>query len=207
MVNDLDSDLVTFYRVARYHREALLDELALVPNAREEFEALAAQPGLTDIQRAARWFLRISLSWGGKGETFGYSRTAGGAAAMGSRKARLARIAALSERLDRVCVEHLDWRDVLRRYDADGTLFYCDPPYTRGHQYVSQGWAEVDHVALRDALTGLKGQWVLSYDDSPLVHELYRGCEIESFDRPQGLGNAHGRIGRRYREVLVTPRR
>ncbi len=126
---------------------------------------------------------------------------------MGSRRARLARVAALSERLDRVCVEHLDWRDVLQRYDSAGTLVYCDPPYTVGHQNDSQAWVEADHIALRDALMATTGAWVLSHDDSPLVRELYRGCENESFDRPQGLGNAMGRIRRRYREVLVTPRR
>lgn len=205
IVNDLDGDLVRFYRCVRYHRDELLRELEFVLNSREEFEAAAAQPGLTDIQRAARWFLRISLSWGGKGGTFGYARTASGAAANGSRRSRLSRIISLSERLDKVAIEHLDWRDVLRRYDSVGTCFYCDPPYTVGLQYASQAWTVEDHVALRDALLGVRGTWVLSYDESPLVRQLYEGYEIESFDRPTGLGNAAGRIGRRYREVLITP--
>jgi len=206
VVNDLNTDLVTFYRCVRFHRDALLYEMEFVLNSRVEFDEAAHQPGVTDLQRAARWFIRNRLSWGGKGETFGYSRTSAGSGAASSRQMRMERIRALSARLDRVTIECLDWRDVLRRYDAPGTVFYCDPPYTVGLQYPVQAWQEDDHRALREALGGLAGRWVLSYDDSPLVRELYGDCEVVSFDRPNGLANIYGEVGRRYREVVITPR-
>ena len=205
VVNDLDGDLVNFYRCVRFHCDELLKELQWVVNSRVEFVATSSQPGLTDIQRAARWFTRISLSFGAKGDTYGYGRTSGGTAASGSRTSRMARIAALSERLDRVNVEHLDWRDCLRRYDAASTCVYLDPPYTAGLQYDAQAWSEDDHRELRETLGRLRGTWVLSYDDSPLVRGLYEGFEIRSIERATGIGNTSGKTGRRYREVLIRP--
>ena len=210
VVNDLNSDLVTFYRVVRYHRDALLDELEFVPNSREEFNAYVAQPGLTDIQRAARFFIRNKLSFGAKGHHFGTSKKSGGTA-HGSRANRLDAVRRLNERLDRVCIEHLDWRTLIDRYDAAATFFYLDPPYTSGMQYTETSggealyWTEQDHRDLRERLRTLEGTWLLSYDDSLLVRELYDGCRITPVSRRNGIGNNHASLKRTYDELIIRP--
>lgn len=204
VVNDLNGDLVGFFRCVQFHREALLEELRYVLNSRAAFEGFVAQPGLTDLQRAARWFVRNKISFGAKGGHYGTSKKGGGAA-FGSRAARLAAIDALNERLDRVNVEALDWRDLLEKYDTPDACFFVDPPYTSGMQYDGLRWGREDHVELRERLLALQGRWVLTYDDSELVRGLYEGCAIEGIERANGIGNNHGRTGRRYREVVVTP--
>ncbi len=65
VVNDVNGDLVSFYRCVRYHCDALLTELEFVLNSREEFIGFREQVGLTDIQRAARWFYRNKTCFGG----------------------------------------------------------------------------------------------------------------------------------------------
>ena len=67
VINDINGDLVSFYRTCKYHLDPLLDELDLVTNSRQDFQDYLAQPGLTEIQRAARWFIRNKLSFGGMG--------------------------------------------------------------------------------------------------------------------------------------------
>lgn len=210
VVNDLNGDLVTFYRCVRFHRDALLDELEFVLNSRREFEDFVAQPGLTDIQRAARFFYRNKNSFGAKGGHFGTAKKSGGAA-HGSREGRMEAIRRLSARLDRVCIEHLDWRAVLAKYDAPTTCFYLDPPYTRGMQYSeTQGgtglaWTEADHAEFAGRVRALEGGWVLSYDDSEAVRALYDGCVIRPVERRNGIGNNHARRTKRYAEVIITP--
>lgn len=199
--NDLDERLVTFFRVARNHPDALLAELELIPNARSEFEAFLGQEGLTDIQRAARWFVRNKTSFGAKGQHFGTSRKSGGAA-HGSRRYRLRQIQALNERLDSVCIERLDWRELLPKYDHPENCFYFDPPYTAGYQYPVGAWDEDDHLALREAIMELEGPWVLSYDDSDFVRELYSDCRIQGVDRQTGINHA---AKGRFHEVIITP--
>ena len=203
-VNDLDSDLITFFRVVRFHHEAFLDEVALVLNSREEFGDFRAQPGLTDVQRAARWYTVQRLSFGGKGKHYGKSKKAGGSA-YASRERRLAAVEALSGRLDRVNVEHLDWRAFLDQYDCDTTCFFVDPPYHEGMQYDVNPWKEADHIELADRLLQLEGGWVLTYDGTPFIRELYAGCLIEEFPRKVAIGNRHGKPLRTMEEVIIRP--
>src|ERR1043166_5274062 len=106
VINDINGELVTFYRCVRFHPDVLLTELEFVLNSREEFYDFRDQPGLTDIQRASRWFFRNKNCFGGANmDSFGTGATCG-SASLGSRHARMEAIRALSLRLDRVCIEH-----------------------------------------------------------------------------------------------------
>ncbi|MES2572137.1 MAG: DNA adenine methylase, partial [Verrucomicrobiota bacterium] len=58
VLNDINGDLVNFYRCVRFHSDVLLTELEFVLNSRQEFTDFRHQPGLTDLQRASRWFFR-----------------------------------------------------------------------------------------------------------------------------------------------------
>ena len=202
-VNDADGDLVRFFRVVRYHLDEFLREVALVLNSREEFSDFLDQPGLTDVQRAARWYTTQRLSFGGRGKHYGTSKKAGGAA-YSSRANRLAAVEALSDRLDRVNVEHLDWRAFLDQYDREGACFFVDPPYHEGMQYGVGAWTEADHIELADRLRQLDGGWVLTYDGTPFIRELYADCTIESFPRKVAIGNRHG-SPRTMDEVIIRP--
>ena len=52
-----------------------------------------------------------------------------------------------------------------------------------------------DHARLAAALRSLDGPWLAAYDDHPAVHDLYRGCRIET-PTERGRGGA---------EVVITP--
>ena len=86
VLNDLNGDLVTFYRCVRFHSDSLLTELEFVLNSRQEFTDFITQIGLTDIQRAARWFFRNRNCFRGANlETFGVSPSSSGTGASSSR--------------------------------------------------------------------------------------------------------------------------
>ena len=58
-INDLDSELVTFYRVLQNHIEEFMKQFKWVLSSREWFEDWKRQQeagGLTDIQKAARYY-------------------------------------------------------------------------------------------------------------------------------------------------------
>ena len=56
--NDMDGRLVNLFRCVKYHPEALQKELDWILNSREQFfDAREEARGLTDIQRAARFFV------------------------------------------------------------------------------------------------------------------------------------------------------
>jgi len=46
---------------------------------------------------------------------------------------------------------------------------------------------------------------VLTYDDTPLIRQLYDGCSFVRRERRAGIGNNHGSPLRTIAEVIITP--
>ncbi len=200
VINDANGDLVTFYRCVRFHTDVLLTELEFVLTSREEFHDFRHQPGLTDIQRSARWFFRNKNCFGGANmDSFGTRVTS----ASGSRAARLEAIRALNVRLDRVTIEHLDWQRCLALYDRPTTFFFLDPPYTECQASMYASWTDTDVRGLRGQLDRLRGKWLLTLNDTPSIRAIFAGCELRAVERARGIDNRHG--ARRYRELIITP--
>lgn len=201
VINDVHGDLVSFYRCVKFHRDELLNELDFVLNSRREFEDYSRQPGLTDIQRAARWFLRNKLSFGGHGEHFAIARTH----PMGSRQQRLIAIMSLNRRLDHTTIEERSWDKLMPAYDSPDTFFFVDPPYLDDGGQIYKGWSEHELERFCAYLKKTKGQWLFTFQDCPQVRALMEGYPLKAITRANGIGN-NGRVraGRKYREVVIT---
>ena len=128
--NDFDSNLINLYRCIKYHPEALQKELHYILSARELFDDFKDQinvSGLTDIQRAAKYFYLIKASFGCKKTSY---------ATRPKRLDRtLARLDEITERLSDVVIENRDFESLIKLYDSPGTLFYLDPPYHQTEKY------------------------------------------------------------------------
>ena len=122
--NDINGDLVNLFRCVKYHCGELQREFDWLLSSREQFFDYVAQAnmrGLTDIQRAARFFYVVKLSFGSEHRTYGTSKKMVDNA--------VERLASIKERLRGVNIEHKDYADLIRVYDRKGALFYLDPPY------------------------------------------------------------------------------
>ena len=170
----------------------------LLPS-RKIFELFKQQEGLTDIQRAARFFFVLQNSFGSRlagVPSFGYARTR--PSRFSAQKAEEL-IRAVHARLAKVFIENRDFVDIFARYDSEASFFYCDPPYVEVAGY-RRSFNRIDHVRLLGALKGAKGNWLLSYNDHPWVRELY-----EEF--PHYLVEVYYSInpgGKRTRELLIS---
>lgn len=205
VINDKNSELVNLYRIVKYHLDELHRELDWCLNSREEFNDFKEQRGLTDIQRAARWFLRMKNGFGGTADWFGRSRQGGGAA-HSSKKGRLALLRALNARLDAVVIENLDWKQCIELYDSKNAVFFCDPPYTTGKSGVYGAWTIDDLAHFRETgLDQMKGTWILTIDDTPANRGLFRDCDIKQYSRASGIGRKAGGSTSQYHELIIRP--
>lgn len=199
IINDLNSDLVNLYRSVKYHLPELLRELDWCLNSREEFAGFKEQRGLTEIQRAARWFMRMKNGFGGSADHFGRSRMGGGAA-HSSKKGRMALLRAFNTRLDKVVIENLDWRECMELYDSKQAVFFCDPPYTTGKAHYG-AWTIDDLAQFREeGLDQMKGTWILTIDDTPANRGLFKDCFIKSYTRKNGISSTG-----LYHELIIRP--
>ena len=175
--NDLDGRLVNLFRIVKYHPNALKEELKYLLGSREMFFQFLNGTFITDIQKAAQFLFLITRSFGGRGDTFGTVKKSCGGASKSQRNI-LTKIDAIHERLDKVMIENRDFEKLIKQYDFEDAFFYCDPPYTSGCGYEVTSTTDFDHERLRDVLKDIKGRFLLSYDDSPKVRELYKGYEM-----------------------------
>lgn len=200
--NDIDGELANVMRVVKYHADALADEIQWTLIHRGERKYWQMHPGETDIQRAARWImLRHSGYQGRAGKGFHVSKTA----RIRSRDKLVEQMRYVSQRLAGVIIENLPWQRVFDIYDAPKTVFFCDPPYADGDQAIyDHSFTEDDHRALRELLRSIKGKWVLTYGDHPLIRDLYADCCIDEVERVRTINQSSRR---RYVELIITPSR
>jgi len=194
--NDLDNRLVNLFMQVKFHPEELIRELDMMVTSRKLFMDIMKQEGLTEIQRAARFMYLISRSFGGKGDSFGTSQKQGTSSLFN----RIDRIRELHKRLDRVIIENLSYEQLITKYDTKANFFYCDPPYMTGYTYDNS--KQFSHTDLHKYLSNLKGRFILSYDDVPEVHELYKGYHIKHVTRIKGINRKEGK--NEYNEVLIA---
>ena len=138
--NDIDSEVVNFFRVLRDQKEALIEAIGLTPFSREEFELALSQPIVlpfagADLEKARRFFIRARQVRSGLAQTASSGRwanclltsRAGMAGAVSRWLGSVEGLSEIVQRLLRVQIENAPALEVISRYDSEETLFYCDP--------------------------------------------------------------------------------
>jgi len=190
--NDVNGELINLYRIVKYHPETLQKELEWLLMSREQFfdELNRNTRGMTDIQRAARFFCLVKESFGATCTSFGVS----------SRDIHKAvdYLKAVSGRLNKVVIENQDFERLIKTYDRPDALFYLDPPYYEAEKYYPDRFNPEDHERLKNCLEIIKGKFILSYNDCPQIRELYKNYNIVAVERNHNLS-----LGSRYKEVII----
>ena len=201
VLNDLDGDIVNFFRVCQRHYEELLRYLRFILVSRKWFALFEAESpdSLTDIQRAARFFYLQKNAFAGLVRRRRYSY-----AVVGPPSFNPASLPALFEnahrRLQRVQIENLPYYEVIRRFDRPTTLFYLDPPYW-GRSLYRINFTGSDFRELAQILQQIRGKFVLSVNDVPEIRDLFHRFKL----REIALHYTAQRIaGKRFRELLIT---
>ncbi len=176
--------------------ELKLTELLLPPPEAKEIQELRTRITQDhDVRRAAMFLklLRYSYSSGCKSfasQPFDIRRLFG-------------LIKALEDRMANVVVENQDFEALIKHYDRPDTFFYADPPYFSTEDMYAVGFGWDDHVRLRDTLAGIKGQFLLSYNDCPEVRELYKDFSLFDFSRTHSMAQRY-EAGKEFKELLIA---
>jgi len=185
--NDLDGDVVNFFRVLRERPDDLIRAIYLTPFAKEEYElSQKSMTDLDDLERARRFYTRSWQGRGGPTRTWraGWRRVKVNSIGTGQvaphRFATLDHLWAVVERLRGVQIEKGNAFEVIQRYDSEKTLFYCDPPYpaaTRSNRWRRNGYlhelSNDDHRELAAVLHNVQGMVIISSYPGDLYDELY----------------------------------
>lgn len=205
VINDLNRDVATLFRVLQRHYVAFLEMLRFQLSSRAEFERLMATDPetLTDLERAARFLYVQRTAFGGRvsGRNFGVSSRNPGRfdiTRLGSM------LEAVHDRLAAVTIECLPWEKFIPRYDRPGMLFYLDPPYWGSEtDYGKAMFSRDDFAALAGTLEALQGRFLLSINDVPEIREMFAWASIEAVETTYTIaGGRHAT--KKARELLIT---
>lgn len=168
-VNDIDGDIVNFFRVLREYPTELAADIAMTPYSREVFNDAHENRGDSEYQRAYRFAIRSKMGHGFKTyQKTGfkidvYARERSYCVSCWNRLPGDLLEAAM--RLKGVQIENQPALDLIRKFNHDNVLIYADPPYlhnTRGGKQYRHEMTEQDHVILLDTLKQHKGSVILS---------------------------------------------
>lgn len=193
VINDRSHDVANLFRVCRRHPEELVRALDLLPFSRAEFLNMLDShlPGLTDIERAARFLYILKSGFGGKAVTRSFAVQRESSGRFNSLKiAPLIRD--LHARLSTVTIECLDYQDFIPLYDSDGALFYLDPPYWGCEDdYGKNLFSRDDFERIADILAQIKGRFLLSLNDTPEVRDIFRAFDMHEVVTKYTINGAH----------------
>jgi DNA adenine methylase len=201
VLNDLDGEVVNFFRVCQSHHEELVRCLRFILVSRKTFAQLKSThpEGLTDIQRAARYFYLLKNSFAALVRNPNYHFSVTQPPSFNITKIPEL-IEAAHKRLARVQIESLPYQDILQRYDRPTTLFYLDPPYFRRKLY-RFNFSDSDFEGMEQRLRNLSGRFVLSLNDVPEVRKLFSKFRFQEIALHY---TSQRKAGKRYPELLIT---
>jgi DNA adenine methylase len=210
-VNDLDGNLMCFWRVLRDRPGDLERVCALTPHSRAEHENARTLDG-DDLERARKvWVLLtqgraghlppVSSGW----RHYQDPRGSGSSSMPDYLGSYIGRMGAAAERLRAVSLECRPAAELIERYGRHGgVLIYADPPYLasvrtlnkgrcRGPDYAHELRTDDEHRELARSLRDARAAVVVPGYDSPLYGELYDGWHRAELAGVAGNGTSTAR--------------
>lgn len=189
--NDLDNDVVTFFRVLRETPQDLIRALELTPWSRTEFNlARFLTNEISDLERARRFYVRVRQGFNAiprlrsNGWKYSIDASARSQSCTDTWQRHLHDLELVAKRFLSVQIECSNGLDLIKRMDRDDTFFYIDPPYVLSSRSLkssrNQNLAYVhemedsDHELLAEVLGNCKGKILLSGYSSDLYKTLFK---------------------------------
>lgn len=201
--NDIDGEVVNFFKVLREKKDELIYAIGMTPFSRQEFQVAVESngngSGLSDVEKARRFFVRARQVRTGLAQTASAGRwanclatsRAGMAGAVSRWLGSVEALEYIASRFLRVQIENDAALDVIHRYDSKDTLFYCDPPYPHESRGDSKAYryemSDEEHEELARVLNGVKGKVAISGYRCKLMDRLYKGWYVHTAKTKKAL--------------------
>ena len=215
-INDLNYDLYCFWKQTRDNNpdlvEALTETHATTTDGRALFEELTQSKDqlhqnrdlLCEFQRAVRFFVLNRITFSGVVDSGGYSQSA---YEKRFTESSIERVKNISPHLSGVKITNTDYTDALSQNGEDVFIF-LDPPYwkaTESKLYGVRGelHATFDHTRFAENMRQCTHKWLITYDDSPVIKELFNFAEIQEWTLQYGMNNYRKASAARGKELFI----
>ena len=212
-INDLYYDLYCFWNWCQINPDEVLKEVERIRNEwgtdgkgmhRYLVDNIA---GMTDIQKAAAFFVLNRITFSGTSLSGGYSEGAFNNRFTDSSIDRMMDVGKFLKEHP-LTITNLDFSEVLKGGNKD-TFTFLDPPYytaTNSALYGKNGELHkgFDHERLAECLKGCEHRWLMTYDDCDYVRGLYKDFNIKEFKLMYGMKNVNKGTDMNGSEIFIS---
>lgn len=177
-VNDIDGEIVNFFRVLRNQPKEFARLIRYTPYSREEYN-LAFEETEDHLEAARRFAIRCWMGFGGAVRSKNGFKNSTKSNAPNTAKAWAELPETISEVAERLCgvqIEHMDALPLIKRYDSKNAFIYLDPPYlpeTRHQNLYKYEYSYEQHEELLSVIKNHKGKIMLSgYENELYQNQL-----------------------------------
>ncbi len=157
------------------------------------------------IKKAAAFFIFNRITFSGTTESGGFSN-----AAFHKRftESSIERVKSLSKILVNTKISNLDYEEVILA-DGDDVFLFLDPPYysaTKSALYGKNGNLHkmFNHERFANVMKQTKHKWLITYDDSEYIRNLFSFAHIKTWDLTYGMRNVNKESNQLGKELFIS---
>ena len=162
VINDKDGDVIKIMKLLK-NRGDWVDKNIVRTKTRAYFDKIKNKTDALSLLE------KIKLSFFSNSRTFNTSVEG---------KPLLTDFTKYKDRLKDTVILNQDFATVIKKYDSPNTFFYLDPPYESEEQLDYKDYVNPEEVY--DAIKNIKGKFLLSYNDSPKIRDIFKKYDIQT---------------------------
>lgn len=194
-INDKYSELITFWQVLQENSDALIEKIWEWKHEFSEGKRLhhflrENKQNFDALETAAAFFIFNRITFSGTTEAGGFSDQA---FRLRFTNSSIERLKKMPEVLREVEITNFDYEEIVLA-EGENVFLFLDPPYfsakdsalygKNGHLHKS-----FDHERFAAVLRNCPHRWLLTYDDSPFIRELFSFANVTSWNLMYGMRN------------------
>ena len=209
-VNDLYKNLYHFWNYCKNNPKELIKQILLwkneFTNGKELHKYLLNNiDNFDDSKKAAAFFVFNRITFSGTTESGGFSNAAFTGRFTDS---SIERVKQFSTILDNTKITNFDYQKVIEKPGEDVFIF-LDPPYysaTKSALYGKNGnfHKNFDHLRFAEVMKNCNHKWLLTYDNSEYIKELFSFANISKWNLKYGMRNVSKNSNQNGKELFIS---
>ncbi|MCB0514913.1 MAG: DNA adenine methylase [Chitinophagales bacterium] len=209
-VNDLYYELYKFWEMTQKDVDALIEKIYEWRNqfsvGKELHKFLNENlASFNDLERGAAFFIYNRITFSGTSLSGGFSEAAFTGRFTESSIQRLNQFAKI---INGSKITNLDYEELVKK-DGEKVFIFLDPPYysaTKSALYGKNGnmHKSFDHVKFADNMKNCKHKWLITYDDSEYIRELFSFANIIPWELMYGMRNVTAGADQKGKELFIS---
>ena len=209
-INDLYPNLFHFWKQTQQNVDKLIEQVYKWRNKFENGKKLHRYlleniETFDELKKASAFFVFNRITFSGTSESGGFSK-----AAYEKRFtiSSIDRAKLLSSILNDTNITNYDYQDVIEK-EGKNVFIFLDPPYfsaTKSALYGKNGnmHKTFDHERLVNILKNTTHKWLITYDDSKYIRDLFSFANINEWNLTYGMRNVNKNGNQNGKELFIS---